>query len=102
MKLLIDFYNFLSQNEPQIAKKTGKYYGSLQKEEKDEVLSEYKAGELQFVIATKAFGMGIDIPDITNVYHYAPTGNVVDYIQEIGRVARDKSKVEYGFGIVDF
>lgn len=102
VRLLIDFYNFVAQNEPEIAEKTGKYYGTLQKEEKDEVLSEYKSGELQFVLATKAFGMGIDIPDITNVYHYAPTGNVVDYVQEIGRAARDKSKVPYGFGMIDF
>ena len=104
VRLLIDFYNFVAQNEPEIAEKTGKYYGTLQKEEKDEVLYEYKSGELQFVLATKAFGMGIDIPDITNVYHYAPTGNVVDYIQEIGRAARDKSKVlnGYGFGMIDF
>jgi ATP-dependent DNA helicase RecQ len=104
VKLLIDFYNFLAQNDPEIAKKTGKYYGTLQKEEKDEVLSEYKSGELQFVLATKAFGMGIDIPDITNVYHYAPTGNVVDYIQEVGRAARDRSKIKsgFGFGIIDF
>ena len=40
------------------------------------------------MIATKAFGMGIDIDDIEVVMHFAPTGNVCDYIQEIGRVAR--------------
>lgn len=102
VRLLLDFYSFLTQNNPQIAKKTGKYYGTLQKEEKDEVLSEFKSGDIQFVLATKAFGMGIDIPDITNVYHYAPTGNVVDYIQEIGRAARDRQKVKYGFGVIDF
>lgn len=100
--LLQGFYSFLEQNHSDIAKKTGKYYGSLEKEEKDEVLAEFKSGELQFVLATKAFGMGIDIPDITNVYHYAPTGNVVDYIQEIGRAARDKKLVPVGYGITDF
>lgn len=102
IKLLLEFYRFVEQNEPEIFKKLGKYYGTLQKEEKDTVLSGYKSGELQFVLATKAFGMGIDIPDITHVYHYAPTGNVVDYIQEIGRAARDKSKVETGYGSIDF
>ena len=102
VKLLLDFYNFEDLNCPEIAKKTGKFYGTLQKEEKDEVLSEFKSGDLQFVLATKAFGMGIDIPDITNVYHYAPTGSVVDYVQEIGRAARDKDKVPYGFGLIDF
>lgn len=102
IKLLSDFYNFVEQNEPEIAKLTGKYYGSLSKEEKDEVLSKFKSGELRFVLATKAFGMGIDISNITNVYHYAPTGSVVDYIQEIGRAARDEAEVPYGFGMIDF
>jgi ATP-dependent DNA helicase RecQ len=102
VKLLTDFNNFLTQNEPELAEVTGKYHGALLKEEKDEVLSQYVSGDLQFVLATKAFGMGIDISDITNVYHYAPTGNVVDYIQEIGRAARDKSKVPNGFGLIDF
>lgn len=102
VRLLADFNNFLIQNEPEISEGTGKYHGSLSKEEKDEVLHQYKSGDLKVVLATKAFGMGIDIPDITNVYHYAPTGNVVDYIQEIGRAARDKSKVPNGFGLIDF
>lgn len=102
IRLLNEFYNFVVQNNPEIAEKTGRYYGTLSKEEKDEVLSEYKDGELKFVLATKAFGMGIDIPDITNVYHYAPTGSVVDYIQEIGRAAREKSKVKNGRGLIDF
>lgn len=102
VKLLNGFYQFVEQNKPEIAKVTGRYYGSLIKEEKDAVLDEYKTGEIQFVLATKAFGMGIDIPDITNVYHFNPTGNVVDYIQEVGRVARDHKKVEHGFGILDF
>ncbi|WP_461218645.1 helicase-related protein [Lapidilactobacillus salsurivasis] len=102
IKLLNGFYSILKQNEPEIASKTGRYYGSLTKEEKDEVLKEFQTGALEFVLATKAFGMGIDIPDITNVYHYAPTGNVVDYIQEVGRAARNTKKVPVGFGLIDF
>lgn len=102
IRLLNEFYNFVVQNDSELSDKIGRYYGTLRKEEKDEVLNEFKNNELQFVLATKAFGMGIDIPDITNVYHYAPTGNVVDYIQEIGRAARDKSKVPRGFGVIDF
>ena len=43
------------------------------------------------MISTKAFGMGVDVPDIAQVYHYAPTGNLADYVQEIGRCARDKN-----------
>ncbi|MBG9988269.1 ATP-dependent DNA helicase RecQ [Aerococcaceae bacterium DSM 111176] len=102
VKLLNQFNSFLKLNDSEIAAVTGIYNGQLQKEEKDEVLTSFKNGELRFVLATKAFGMGIDIPDITNVYHYAPSGSVTDYIQEIGRVARDEKLVLYGFAWLDF
>ncbi|GLX65734.1 DEAD/DEAH box helicase [Paenibacillus glycanilyticus] len=65
------------------------YFGSLEKEAKQENYLRYKNGDSKVMLATKAFGMGIDIPDILNVYHYAPTGNVCDFVQEIGRAARD-------------
>lgn len=102
IRLLSDFYNFVSANAPELSKKIGKYYGSLSKEEKDAVLEGFKTGDLEFVLATKAFGMGVDISDITNVYHYAPTGNVIDYIQEVGPVARKHEKVAIGFGNIDY
>ena len=41
------------------------------------------------MVSTKAFGMGVDIPDIQLVYHHAPSGLLPDYVQEIGRVARN-------------
>ena len=50
--------------------------------------------------ATKAFGMGVDVNDIKNVYHYAATGNLCDYVQEIGRAARKKAMT--GYAITDF
>lgn len=40
--------------------------------------------------ATKAFGMGVDVNDVKNVYHYAISGNLSDYLQEVGRAARKK------------
>lgn len=43
----------------------------------------------RMIVATKAFGMGVDISDIDRVYHVAPSSTFVDYIQEIGRAARD-------------
>lgn len=104
IRLLEGFYNYLKLNNPKLAEKTGQYHGRLSKEEKEETLAEYRSGEMRFVLATKAFGMGIDIADITNVYHYAPTGSVVDYVQEIGRAARDTTKITHGFGhgVIDF
>lgn len=68
--------------------KVGKYYGGLDKADKNETLDNIRIGKSNIVLATKAFGMGIDVPDIKNVYHFAPTGNLADYVQEIGRAAR--------------
>jgi ATP-dependent DNA helicase RecQ len=67
------------------------YYGSLEKADKKNAFEGFKERRSAAMLATKAFGMGIDIPDIDIVYHFAPTGNVCDYIQEIGRAARDEN-----------
>lgn len=67
------------------------YHGSLEKEKKAENYEKFYNKEKQVMLATKAFGMGIDIDDIEIVYHFAPTGNVCDYVQEIGRAARRKN-----------
>lgn len=68
--------------------KVGQYYGGMNPGEKNETLRNIGDNTISTVIATKAFGMGIDIDDIQTVYHFAPTGNVADYVQEIGRAAR--------------
>lgn len=68
--------------------RVGKYAGNMTPGEKNETLKSIKDGSKNVVLATKAFGMGIDIDDIKNVYHFAPTGNIADYVQEIGRAAR--------------
>lgn len=59
--------------------------------DKDTFMNNFKNGNINVMYATKAFGMGIDIKDIKNVYHYAITGGLSDYVQEIGRAARDKN-----------
>ena len=64
------------------------YYGSLPAEQKELSFREFKSGYKKIMIATKAFGMGVDISDIEVVYHHAPSGLLPDYVQEIGRVAR--------------
>jgi len=75
------------------------YYGPLEKERKHSNYLRFKNNEALIMLATKAFGMGIDIPDISNVYHFAPTGNVCDYVQEIGRAAR---ALDQGYAYFDF
>lgn len=64
------------------------YHGSMNKDKKDESYEKFLAKEKLVMFATKAFGMGIDINDIEIVAHFAPTGTVCDYVQEIGRAAR--------------
>ena len=64
------------------------YHGSLSKDVKEENYEQFYNKDKLVMLATKAFGMGIDINDIEIVAHFAPTGNVCDYVQEIGRAAR--------------
>ena len=70
--------------------KIGIYTGQISKSIKKDSAIKFKSGEKNIMFATKAFGMGIDIKDIKHVYHYAEAGNLNDYVQEIGRVARDE------------
>jgi len=77
-----------------------RYHGKLSKEEKDSSLTSFRSDKSGMILATKAFGMGIDIDDIDVVYHYAPTGTLCDYVQEIGRVARDPALI--GTASLDF
>lgn len=72
-------------------KKLGIYTGQVNRALRKESAIKYKNGEINTMFATKAFGMGIDIKDIKHVYHYAEAGNLNDYVQEIGRVARDEN-----------
>lgn len=67
------------------------FYGQLDADVKEENRMAFLSGSKLVMAATKAFGMGIDIPDINIVAHFAPTGNVCDYMQEIGRAARNTS-----------
>lgn len=68
--------------------------------QKRDTFEKFRKGTTPVIYATKAFGMGVDINDIKNVYHYAVTGNLCDYVQEIGRVARKNNM--NGYAITDF
>lgn len=85
---------------PEIKKYVGIYYGAVDKDEKQLIMESFKKNEIYIILATKAFGMGIDVSDINCIYHHAPSGNLSDYIQEVGRVARDKRLK--GIALLDF
>lgn len=71
--------------------KVALYLGDTNAEERNQAEKRFKDGDINVMIATKAFGMGVDINDITTIYHHTLTGNVCDYVQEIGRAARKKN-----------
>lgn len=82
-----------------------RYHGKLSGYEKEENYKKFLNKDTNIMLATKAFGMGIDINDIEIVAHFAPTGNVCDYVQEIGRAARRsdlKGEAYYRFMSNDF
>ena len=63
----------------------------LTSEKKDEVLASFsqKKGTLRVVIATTAFGMGVDCPDIYRIIHWGMPATLEEYVQETGRAGRD-------------
>ena len=67
----------------------GRYHGKLPTREREAMQERFMAGEYRVLIATKAFGMGIDKPDIRFVYHYEFPDSLESYYQEAGRAGRD-------------
>jgi ATP-dependent DNA helicase RecQ len=69
--------------------RVGSYHAGLPAERRTEVQEAFLGGRLPVVVATNAFGMGIDKPDIRAIIHVDMPGSVEAYYQEIGRAGRD-------------
>ncbi|MCU1482464.1 MAG: recombinase RecQ [Subtercola sp.] len=65
------------------------YNGGMPAAERERVYERFIADEVDVVVATSAFGMGIDKPDVRFVVHAAVTDSIDSYYQEIGRAGRD-------------
>ncbi len=80
-----ELYKFLTERGIAV----GHYHGKMATREREHVQAEFMAGTYKVLIATKAFGLGIDKPDIRFVYHFEFPDSLETYYQEAGRAGRD-------------
>lgn len=78
-----------------LSEKIGYFHAGLNKNVKDEIIEKYRDGRILILFSTKAFGLGMDIPNIHNVIHLTPPSFIEDYLQEVGRAGRDAENEDY-------
>ena len=77
----------------------GYFHAGLDGDAREEMLTRFRDGTTPFLCATKAFGMGMDIPNVHYIVHYSPPRVLEDYLQEVGRAGRNREMYEaLGFG----
>ncbi|MDX2278439.1 MAG: UvrD-helicase domain-containing protein [Saprospiraceae bacterium] len=80
------------------AEKIGAFHAGMDSDDREETYEKYNNGDILILFATKAFGMGMDIPNIHFVTHYSPPSTFEDFLQEVGRAGRnEKQRLEAGF-----
>lgn len=65
------------------------YHAKKELKDRTKIQKMYTSGEINIIVSTIAFGMGINIPDIRLMIHYNCSNDVESYLQEIGRAGRD-------------
>lgn len=72
--------------------RVGYFHAGLDADDRDEAYNRFKSDEdpIYILCATKAFGMGMDIPNIHYIVHLSPPNVLEDYLQEVGRAGRKK------------
>lgn len=76
---------WVGQSHPSV----GYYHAGLSDDERRRIHDEFRRGALRILVATNAFGMGIDKPDVRLVVHFDVPGSLEAYYQEVGRAGRD-------------
>ena len=84
-KMSVSLSEFLNKN----GFKASFFHGGISKSEKEEKLKDWLTGKVTIMVATNAFGMGVDKPDVRLVVHYQIPDSLESYFQEAGRAGRD-------------
>lgn len=84
-KMSISLANFLKRN----GISASFFHGGIPKSDKEEKLNLWLSGKVRAMVATNAFGMGVDKPDVRLVVHYQIPDSLESYFQEAGRAGRD-------------
>jgi ATP-dependent DNA helicase RecQ len=84
----------LTNIKAEYAQKVDFYHAGLDGQDRAEKYEDYKNGKLVILVATKAFGMGMDIKNIHFIYHLGPSSTFEDFLQEVGRAGRDPDMLE--------
>jgi ATP-dependent DNA helicase RecQ len=69
--------------------RAGLYHGKLPNHEREDAQHRFMSNEFEIMVATNAFGLGIDKPDLRGVIHYQFPDSLETYYQEVGRAGRD-------------
>lgn len=70
----------------------GYYHAGLETQRRTEIQKSYQQGEIRILVATNAFGMGIDQPDVRLVVHYNIPSDIDSLYQQMGRAGRDQGE----------